>query len=302
MRSSSGGIFSDLAVNIIGKGGVVSGAAFSDDNHKVEHILVTQVDELYRLRGSKYVQSNSSIVYCEIRRLLLAGKVVLFSGTLCQVAGLKAFLGKEYDNLITVDIVCHGVPSPGVWDKYLSGIENKHKSTVDKVNFRNKHLGWKMYSVCYSLSNGKLIENTHYEDLFMRGFIYKNLYLRPSCYQCKFKTFYRNSDITLGDFWGIGKICPEMDDNKGTSLVISNTKKGNDLLNSISDKNHIQVVDTTLIPSLNPALVSSATEPGNRNMFFEDFIKGEPDKVLKKYCDLSIAHKIKHTIKKIRLR
>ena len=230
--SSSGGMFSVLAREILNRGGVIAGAAF-DEDFSVRHILVETVEELNRLRGSKYVQSRMEDTYIQIRDLLKQGRVVLFTGVSCQVAGLKAFLGRDYDNLYTVDVLCHGVPSPKVWAKYCREQETVHGQKLTGVSFRDKRISWRKYSLSMKFGN-----NTEYcrrggEDAYLQVFL-GDLCLRPSCHSCRFKQFPRMSDLTIGDAWGIEKHNPELDDDRGTSVVLVNSQKGQGLWDAVA--------------------------------------------------------------------
>ncbi|WP_304251053.1 Coenzyme F420 hydrogenase/dehydrogenase, beta subunit C-terminal domain [Parabacteroides gordonii] len=247
-QSSSGGVFTVLAEEIIKEGGVVFGARF-DEKWKVVHDYTETIEGLSVFRGSKYVQSRMEDNFKKIQYFLKKGRKVLFSGTPCQIAGLKCFLHKEYDNLLTVDFICHGVPSPGVWREYLSeeiARQCDGKNTVlshpndknrdvniESISFRDKRLGWKKFSFALTLSvsdrhgekNSVLLSEPLNKNIFMRGFL-ADLYLRPSCYACPAKCFKSGSDITIGDFWGIERVMPEIDDDKGMSVVMMNTEKG----------------------------------------------------------------------------
>lgn len=225
LSSSSGGIFTILAELVLSDGGVVFGAAF-DDDFMVHHIAVDTKEELPKLRGSKYLQSRIENNYAKAKHYLDAGQKVLFSGTACQIAGLKSYLRKEYDNLLTVDVLCHGVPSPKVWKKYLEEQKKMGGTSIKNIFFRNKETGWKEYSVTVEFEDHSKYKNVFMKDAFMRLFL-ADICLRPSCHNCRFKEFPRLSDITLGDCWGVEAHSPEMDDNKGTSVVIINTQKGN---------------------------------------------------------------------------
>lgn len=201
-ESSSGGVFSALAENILAKGGIVVGASF-DDQFGVRHILVDAVTELHRLRGSKYVQSEiSPDIYRKIHQVLKADRLVLFSGTPCQVAGVNAFLGKDYQNLFTCDIVCHGVPSPKVFASYKTVMERRHGAKATRIAFRRKDCGWKRFSVSLSFDNDTEYLRVFNIDPFMLGFL-RNICLRPSCHSCCFSRLPRVADITLGDFWAL---------------------------------------------------------------------------------------------------
>ena len=229
MKSSSGGIFTLLAEYILDKGGYVCGAAF-DDNWDVHHIIVDNKEDLAKLRGSKYVQSNTENCYKQIKKLLDNDKYVLFSGCPCQVAGLYSFLGKNYEKLYSVDILCHGSPSPGVWQKYLN--ENFNKNDIIKINFRDKNkIGWSCSHCTISTKNGDAIVTDDFTKLF-----HSSINLRESCYNCDYSKKPRPADITLGDFWGISDHIKGLNDGKGLSFILTNNQKGQFLFNEIADK------------------------------------------------------------------
>lgn len=260
LDSSSGGIFSLLGEKIINSQGMVCGAKFNE-NWKVVHGFCENKKGLAELRRSKYVQSDIGQSYKSAQQCLDRGNKVLFSGTPCQIAGLHLFLNKEYSNLVTVDIVCHGVPSPRVWRDYLDFIINSYtkeknmisvptnkKPTIGSISFRDKSNGWKKYgflvreatitkvknSTAPSQGTDKkvIIYETLDKNIFMRGFL-NNLFLRPICFECPFKSGRSCSDITLGDFWGVDRYCHKMNDDKGVSLVFINTEKGEKLFNDL---------------------------------------------------------------------
>lgn len=232
-KSSSGGVFSVLAEEILSRGGVVAGAAF-DDGLMVHHILVDNEKDLEQLRGSKYVQSRMEDTYLWVREQLQKRRPVLFTGVACQVAGLKAFLGKEYDNLYTVDVLCHGVPSPKVWQQYLREQEADHGEKPAAVAFRDKRTGWRRYSISVQFSGTEYCRPGG-EDRYMQLFL-GDICLRPACHSCRFKAFPRQSDLTIGDAWGIEKQMPELDDDRGASVILVNSEKGQKLLDRISDR------------------------------------------------------------------
>lgn len=231
LGSSSGGIFTLLAEKMIAEGGVVFGARF-DTRWEVIHNYTETVEGLSAFRGSKYVQSSIGDSLRQAECFLKAGRKVLFSGTPCQIAGLKLFLRKEYDHLLTVDVVCHGVPSPLVWKRYLrESIQGKDRNVgaVYGIDFRDKSTGWKEYSVTFR-GNGKILfTEPARQNLFMRGFL-ADLYLRPSCHACPAKCFKSSSDITLGDFWGVQRFFGEYDDDRGVSAIMVNTGHGHHVL------------------------------------------------------------------------
>ena len=272
LESSSGGIFSELAKLILQSNGIVYGAKY-DDDFKVIHTGIEDIESLKELRGAKYSQSDLSTIFQIIKTQLNNGRQVLFSGTPCQIGGLKAFLKKDYDNLYCIDFVCHGVPSPLVWKKYI-----EYRSQVDAdnqvpeyINLRNKESGWSHYSYqvefAYSKSNHYLCQND--KDLYMSLFV-NNYILRRSCSNCYYKGYSRESDITLGDFWGIWDILPSMDDNKGTSVVFTHSNKGEKLLNSAAI--HLQSNPVTLDQAtmMNPSLLKSSFPKENRERVLKE--------------------------------
>lgn len=295
MESSSGGVFTALAEYVINKGGVVFGARFDNDLNVI-HDYVESIEGLQKFRGSKYVQSQIGDTFKQAKTFLKENRLVLFSGTPCQIAGLKKYLRKDYDNLIAVDIVCHGVPSPMVWQKYIASLGPRPtgaaagKNTVSSLNesplvgvsFRDKRLGWKKFGFRIPLKAGnKAGQNSvsgspiskqeelfqyHWDNDFMRAFL-RNECLRPSCYDCPAKSGKSQSDITLGDFWGIQEIHPEIDDDKGTSLVLINTEKGQEIIESLNHKIHTCSEDYELALKSNSAIEHSVDIPLVRPLF-----------------------------------
>lgn len=269
MQSSSGGIFTLIAEDILNQNGVIFGAKFNQ-KFEVVHDYVLKKEELSIFRGSKYLQSKIGDSYKKVKKFLEEGKKVLFTGTPCQVEGLLSYLGKDYENLYTQDIICHGVPSPKVWKKYLE--YKKQNKKIKEINFRKKDiLGWNNYQVNYKYENSE--ENIHHEeDIYMKLFL-QNLILRQSCYSCNFKKINRKSDITLADFWGIDKVLPEFNDEKGTSALIVHSKKGKEIFDRI--KEHINFIEVNVedIKKYNPCLCKSAHYNDNRNQFFKVFNK-----------------------------
>lgn len=305
MQSSSGGIFTSLAEIVIDQGGVVFGAAFNKD-FSVNTIFVDNKEDVVALQGSKYVQSDVGDSFKLARDFLNAGILVLFSGTPCQIGGLYAYLQTDYKNLITVDLICHGVPSPLVWRKYLDYQKSDSQSEIESISFRSKKTGWKDYSLLFEFKNKEDRLINHNEDLFMRVFL-SDLCLRPSCYNCLFKTKNRLSDITLADFWGIENILPNMDDNKGTSIVILNSLRGRYYFQQIAESiKYDNSFEYNQIQRYNSAYLSSAKEPNDRKLFFRYIKKYNFDKAyikLKKNMQRKkIQTEIKKDFKKMRLR
>lgn len=301
-HSSSGGVFSLIAEHIIKDGGVVFGAAF-DENWHVKHSYTDKVEELNRFRGSKYLQSTIGDSYKKAKEFLENGRKVLFTGTPCQIEGLKTYLQKEYNNLYTQDIICHGVPSPKVHDKYLE--YQKNKQNIDKIKDikqRFKNNGWQNFSTKIEFDSSTYIES-HNKDPFMQAFL-RDTILRDSCYNCHFKKKNRNSDITLADFWGINNVLPEMNDDKGTSLVIIHSMKGKELLENIRNKIICKKVDFETAIKYNPSMTKSAKKDIKREEFFRNIDNIRFDKLVNKYTSSpglfkKILSKSKRMIKKI---
>lgn len=264
LKSSSGGIFTLLATYTINNGGVVFGAKF-DERWNVVHDFVETIEDLDKFRGSKYVQSRIGNCYKIAEIFLKKGREVLFSGTPCQIAGLKKFLIKDFSNLICVDIICHGVPSPMVWQKYIEPFELNKSSSF---SFRDKSNSWKRYEIVVSKDQKEIIRETVGQNLYMKVFL-SDLCLRPSCARCPAKCGKSHSDITIADFWGIENLHPEFDDDKGCNLVIINSEKGKELFDIIlCDK-----LETNLQTAIkyNPYYLKSIADSKYRKYFFDNF-------------------------------
>ena len=255
--SSSGGVFTALAEEVLRRGGIVFGAAFAEDYKSVRHISVEAVDNLEKLRGSKYMQSEIGNAYALAKDYLDSGRMVLFSGTPCQIGGLNAYLGRKYDNLYTQDIICHGVPSSLLWKRYLAELEREASANVACAVFRGKDIGWKKYSVRIDFADGSEYTRVFFEDPFMQAFL-ADYCLRSSCFECAFKSIERQSDFTLGDYWGIEQELPEMDDDKGTSLVLIHSEKGKKLFDCVTHAMTKRCVDAEAAIKHNPSAICSA--------------------------------------------
>lgn len=266
LSSSSGGIFSVLAKAVLEMDGVVFGAALND-SHDCCHILIEHEKDLYKLQGSKYVQSTIEDCYIRAKDYLEKGRWVLFSGTACQCAGLKALLKKDYRNLILIDVLCHGVPSPKVWKKYLSNIEIEKGKNISKIFFRSKKNGWKDWAIKLIFHDDDEYEKINREDPYIDLFL-SDICLRPSCHNCHFKKLERPSDISLGDAWGIQRTMPCLDDDKGTSVVLIHTQKGVEIFEHI--KNHLvyreMAVDVLLPPNAD-SRKSVEPHPNRKKLF-----------------------------------
>ena len=271
--SSSGGAFTALARGVLSRGGVVFGAAF-DEAMRVEHIGAFNEEELAPMRGSKYVQSDATEAIGHAAALLARGVPVLFSGTPCQVNGLLALVGDKYgDLLLTVDFVCHGVPSPGVFASYLRELEQKRGSRVKAYSFRDKRLGWKNFSATATFEDGSEHTGTQRDEPFLYGFL-QNLYLRPSCGACNaLRGNRRVADITLADLWGAQEICPERDDDTGLSLLLVNSPRGQRAIEACGEALERFDVDTQPMLRHNPSIERTAVMHRNRDKFFREFAK-----------------------------
>lgn len=266
LMSSSGGIFTLLAEKTINNNGVVFGAKFND-NWDVIHDYTEKLDGIIAFRGSKYVQSQIGDNYKKTQKFLQEGREVIFSGTPCQIAGLHRFLNKTYLNLITIDIICHGVPSPMVWQKY---IQRYHQKQITDILFRDKTNGWKDYEFVISSGQHTIIREKRANNVFMNLFL-SDLCLRPSCSNCPAKKGSSHSDITIADFWGIEHVIPTFDDDKGCNLVLINSIKGADIFNSLD----CEKVETNFDDAIkhNASYYKSVSEPKYRSYFFENFDK-----------------------------
>lgn len=278
IHAASGGVFSAFAQIILKQGGIVCGAAFNND-FSVGHIIIKNADELQNLLSSKYIQSNIGNIYREIKKYLDENYEVLFSGCPCQVAGLYAYLGEsDIPNLYTMDLVCHGVPSSKLFRKYLN--ENIGSEKIESIDFRNKELfGWSS-SIVIKLKNGKIYKNTHVQDSFYRAFL-NSLGVRKSCSNCKFSCLPRQGDVTIGDFWGISKYRKELNDNRGTSLVLINNKKGNEIIKEcekLFTQNEILPIEAAI--SGNKAIVGSFKAHPARKRFFDNLDRAKLDKLV----------------------
>lgn len=268
LQSSSGGIFTLLAEKTIQKGGVVFGAKFNE-HWEIVHDWTDTIEGIAAFRGSKYVQSTIGNTYSEVQTFLKTGRKVLFSGTPCQIAGLKKYLRNEYDNLLMVDIACHGVPSPLVWRTFLKEI-NCNSECIKAITFRDKSKGWKAYRMEIKGMTSDLYSDCTNKNIYMCGFL-KNLYLRPSCHCCPSKSGKSGSDITIADFWGVQNYYPEFDDDKGVSLIFVNTQRGADIYDSVNVVNQEATYEQGL--NGNPCIAYSVAIPKYKNFFWKLFPK-----------------------------
>ncbi len=284
--STSGGIFSELALHIYNNGGFVCGAVFNG-NHTVSHFISDNKKHLPAIRSSKYLQSDMSGCYKKISSLIIEGKTVLYCGAPCQVTALKNYLGKDYPNLITCDFICRGVNSPAVFLSYMDMLERKHKAHATKIKFKNKKWGWHNFSIKVVFENGEEYCEDRWHDPFFVGYLQYGNFARLSCYNCSFKGFPQQSDITLADFWGIESIDASLDQDLGTSLVMINTDKGKKLFNQISPRIIRKEFSLDDALSGNPAITTSIQASNqDREKFFHDLNNLPFEEVSKKHFNI----------------
>lgn len=284
--STSGGLHSALADVMYEKGTYVCGAVYNDD-HTVSHVVSPDKKLLPKIRSSKYLQSSMLGQYKEIRTLLRKGEKVFYCGTPCQVHALYNFLGKDYPELTTCDFICRGVNSPKVFLKYMDMLEKRYGAKAKAIKFKNKKWGWHNFSMRVDFENGKQYCEDRWHDLFFIGYLQCGNFSRPSCYECQFKGFPQKSDITLADFWGIEKIDPSMDQDKGTSLVMINSDKGMELFNAAKEQLAWKEFTIEDARNGNPAMDSSLKPAAkNRDAFFKALDEMPFDKVAAKFFSL----------------
>ncbi|MBR5317393.1 MAG: Coenzyme F420 hydrogenase/dehydrogenase, beta subunit C-terminal domain [Lachnospiraceae bacterium] len=283
--SAAGGAFTAIASAIIKKGGVVFGAAY-DENFQVRHTYVEQIEELYIFRNSKYVQSRMENCFRLVKDFLLKGRWVCFSGTPCQVEGLYKYLGKDYPNLILIDVVCHGIPSPLIWKCYLEYMQVSSENT-DNIRFRDKYYGYK-YSTMSIIQNGKNVYHAgSHQDPMLRAF-FSDICNRPICYECPFKKRYRVSDITVWDCFSVYDFDDKLDDDKGTTRVLCHTNKGVSLIEMVkSEVKYIEVSASKLVYGVKEMYESVRINP-KREQFFRDAINTDAVTLFNSYYPITL--------------
>lgn len=285
--STSGGLFSALADVMYRNKGYVGGAIFNED-FSVRQYISNNKHDLLKLRSSKYLQSSLEGFYKNVKQLLLAGENVLVCGSPCQMAGLRSYLRKDYDNLIIVDYICRGINSPKVWHKYLDSFEERYGSKVVYCKAKSKEYGWRNLTQKVILANGKHYYETKDQSNFTKGYLRTGVYCRPSCYECKFKGYPRISDMTLADFWGIENVDKSMEKNLGTSLVMVNSKKGEAYFEKVKARINYVSVPFASIEAGNLSLNKSLEQPKvDRTIFFEDLDKLTFLQIADKYINVN---------------
>ena len=297
--STSGGAFSALADIMYKEKGYVGGAVYNDDL-SIKHSISNNKKDLPRLRSSKYTQSDLTGFYKEVKQILTNGEKALVCGCPCQMAALRAFLRKDYENLIIVDLVCRGINSPKAGRKYLDSFEERYGSPVVYTKAKSKEYGWRNLTHKVILANGKAYYETKDENNFTKGYLHTGVFCRPSCYDCLFKGFPRIADITLADYWGIEKFDKTMDKDLGTSLVMINSQKGWAYFEKAKQRmNFIQTPFDAILQG-NPALTQPLDPPlVDRTQFFEDLDQMTFSEVVLKYIRKDQKQTVKHRIKTV---
>lgn len=299
MESSSGGLFSLLAENVLDAGGAVFGAAF-DTDWSVRHTEATGRDGLSALRGSKYLQSRMEDTFRKAGKHLKDGREVLFSGTSCQIAGLRNFLGRDYPGLLAVETVCHSIPSPKVWKQYLKETAGED-SVITSVTFRDKSRGWKDFSLVIKgrrpedTAERTLLSQTTRGNRYMRGFL-RGLYSRPSCPRCPAKAFASGADLAIADFWGADEFYPAADDNKGITLAFALTRKGEEILKKAITADSFTVSLREAVKH-NPRIMSPVAAHARREEFFNNLGHIPVEKMVEDYTRRTLVQKIKRRIR-----
>lgn len=287
--SQSGGAFTALSDKVLKEGGVIYGCVLTEDFWAV-HIRAEDFQTRNLMRGSKYIQSKMADTYKRAQQDLKSGRKVLFSGTSCQVAGFRKFLGREYENLLCVDIICHGVPSPLIWKEYIEWQEKKRKGTVSAADFRNKlNFGWKSHIETLTMEDGRKINSRIFATLF-----YGHNALRPSCYACPFKSTMHPGDITIGDYWGIEKAAPEFEDNQGISILLVNSTVGERAFEAV--KEYVYWKPTKIEDSMQEPLKAPFPRPAKRDLFWKDFSEKDFRYIVGKYGGNGFKSRVKRRL------
>ena len=302
LKSSSGGMFFVFAEAVLSKGGAVAGCVF-DENLKAVHIVTEDMAAVEAMQGSKYVQSDLQNVFVQIKERLERGQQLLFTGTPCQVDGLKCFLGKQYSNLLTIDIICHGVPSPLLLKEYIASLESK-KGKVSQLKFRNKaRNGWRSEGTV-TFENGKTKSFSPYRDSYYNLYYLRNCASRMSCYECKYASPKRVGDITIGDFWNASDFLDEAVYKGGISVVLVNTSKGEEAFEAVSDRINMYESDIKTAQKGNARLVGGTSVPNARFVFYKKITENGYDNTASQECKYSyvvpfIKKHIPKSLKKI---
>ena len=288
-KSSSGGVFYELASKILSEGGYICGAVF-DDHFHVKHIVSNTQKDLYRMMGSKYAQSDMGMCFRQIKTLLDEGKNVLFTGCPCQVAGLRTYIGRKHPNLLLVELICHGIPSDHMLQTYIGMQERKYGARLTRMEFRNKKKGWHNSSVRMEFANGKVHLEPMTFDTYMQGY-FRGVTLKESCFSCQFRAFKSGSDLTIGDLWGAEISIPDMDDNNGLSAVIVNSEKGTLFLNR--SKIIRRQFEINKILKYNQSLLTSFDEGAQRAAFYAYTERYDLERAIETFFQETLLQKAK---------
>ena len=288
-KSSSGGVFYELASEILSEGGYICGAVF-DDHFHVKHIVSNTQKDLYRMMGSKYAQSDMGMCFRQIKTLLDEGKNVLFTGCPCQVAGLRTYMGRKHPNLLLVELICHGIPSDHMLQTYIGMQERKYGARLKEMEFRNKEKGWHNSSVRMEFENGRVHSEPMTFDTYMQGY-FRGVTLKESCFSCQFRGFKSGSDLTIGDLWGAEISIPDMDDNNGLSAVIVNSEKGTLFLNRSKIIRRQFEIDKIL--KYNQSLLTSFDEGAQRTAFYAYTEKYDLERAIETFFQETLLQKAK---------
>ena len=289
--SSSGGAFSEIAKHVLDRGGCVYGVVWVSPT-KARHICVDKIDDLDRLRKSKYVEASlCDELFFDVQRRVQSGVLTLFSGTPCQVMAMRQYVG-DHANFITVEVACHGVPSRKIFEEFIKLAEAKYASHIVDVNFRSKYRGWDNFGTEITFENGKKYRKINtIEPYYMRGFL-TNMYLRPSCHNCQFKINTSESDFILADYWRIDRKYTEFYDKEGVSLVVAKTDKAMKIIDSIKDNINMIETDSEFAKKVNSVLCCCNKENEKRSEFFQEYSVNGYEKAIKKYCRIGVVNKI----------
>ena len=295
IHSRSGGFFTALSDYVLNHGGVVYGCILNEDFLAV-HVRALDKASRDKMRGSKYIQSNMGQVIRRLMKDIADGKLVLFTGTTCQVASVKAMFKVIPENLILMDVVCHGVPSPMIWKKYIDWNEKRFSGKCDSVEFRNKiDFGWRAHIETLNIENKGSMRKISQE--YFRALFYRHNILRPACYHCPYKSLNRVADISIADCWGVEKAAPQMDDNKGVSLILVETEKGERIFSAL--RSTLQLTPIDINKCIQPSFIEPHKEPEDRKNFWNDLYGMRFSKVLNKYADYGIFYSLQKRFKKL---
>ena len=296
MQSRSGGFFTALSDYVLVQNGVVYGCVL-DENFLAIHVRATEKSVRDKMRGSKYIQSDMRNALRELKKDIADGRLVLFTGTACQIAAVRSMFNQTPENLILMDVVCHGVPSPLVWKNYIQWVEKKFSGKCSSAEFRNKtDFGWRAHIETLRLghdASARKVSQDYFKTLF-----YRHNVLRPACFRCPYRSLNRVADISIADCWEIEKAAPQMDDNLGVSLILLETEKGESIFRTIQSE--LETTEVDIKKCMPPVFAEPFTCPKERASFWTDFYYLPFGKVLNKYADYGMRYSLQKEIKEIK--